>query len=55
MFNDRHRVSKRSERKREGADKKTLKSRKGKRQTESEVERVRESQRQMSPSLAPAD
>lgn len=34
MFNDRHRVSKRNERKREGDEKKRLKSWKGKRQTE---------------------
>lgn len=34
LFNDRHRVSQRSERKREGPDKKRLKSRKGKQQTE---------------------
>lgn len=54
MFNDKHKVSKRNERKREGAEKKRLKAGK-ENDRQREVERVRESQRQMSPSLALAD
>lgn len=61
LFNDRQRSEPKKKKKGEeegrGMTRKRLKSREGKRQTdtEREVERVRESQRQMSPSLAPAD